>query len=87
MRLGRLVRGDKSAPLVLYCNGVHCGESKRLAAELLEAGYSDVRRYQLGIPAWRAEGGVCQIELEGILYVARYDQTAVLIDAREALDF
>jgi rhodanese-related sulfurtransferase len=85
--IGRLIRGNKSAPLVLYCNGPHCGKSKRLAAELVEAGYSDVRRYQLGIPAWRAAGGVCQIDLEAILYVARHDATAVLIDAREAADF
>ena len=85
--IGRLVRGNKSAPLVLYCNGLHCGKSKRLAGELVEAGYSDVRRYQLGIPAWRAAGGVCQIELEAILYLTRRDATAVLIDAREAADF
>ena len=85
--IGRLVRGNKSAPLVLYCNGSYCGKSKRLAAELAEAGYSDVRRYQLGIPAWRAAGGVCQIDLEAILYVTRDDATAVLIDTREAADF
>ena len=85
--IGRLVSGNKSAPLVLYCNGVHCGKSIRLAGELADAGYSDVRRYQLGIPAWRAAGGVCQIELEAILHVTRHDATAVLIDAREALDF
>lgn len=84
--IGRLVRGNTSAPLVLYCNGPYCGKSKRLAAELVEAGYSDVRRYQLGIPAWRAAGGVCQIDLEAILHVARRDATAVLIDARDAVD-
>ena len=85
--IGRLVRGNKSAPLVLYCNGVHCGKSRRLAGELVDAGYRDVRRYQLGIPAWRAAGGVCQIELEAIVYVAHHDGTAVLVDAREASDF
>ena len=85
--IGRLVRDNKSAPLVLYCNGLHCGKSRRLAAELVEAGYSNVRRYQLGIPAWRAAGAVCQIDLEAILYVVRHDATAVLIDAREAADF
>jgi rhodanese-related sulfurtransferase len=49
--IGRLVRGNRAAPLVLYCNGPHCGTSKRLAAELQDAGYSNVRRYQLGIPS------------------------------------
>ena len=80
--IGRLVGGNKAAPLVLYCNGPHCGKSKRLAAELLDAGYSNVRRYQLGIPAWRAAGGVCEIELEGIRHVLAQDGTAVVIDAR-----
>ena len=46
-----------------------------------------MRRYQLGIPFWRAAGGVCQIELEGIGHVLANDRTAVTIDAREAADF
>ena len=37
--IGRLLRGNTSAPVVLYCNGPHCGKTKRLAAELLDAGY------------------------------------------------
>lgn len=55
--IGRLVSSDKAARVVLYCNGPYCGKSKRLAEELLAAGYSNVRRYQLGIPVWRALGG------------------------------
>jgi len=45
------------------------------------------RRYQLGIPTWRAAGGVCEIELAGIEYVISKDGTAVVIDAREAVDY
>jgi rhodanese-related sulfurtransferase len=85
--IGRLLHGDKSAPLVLYCNGPHCGKSKRLAAELLDAGFSNVRRYQLGIPVWRAVGGVCEVELQGIRHIVTRDGTAVVVDAREAADF
>jgi rhodanese-related sulfurtransferase len=81
--VARLVRGDKAIPLVLYCNGPHCGKSKRLADELLDAGHRDVRRYQLGMPVWRAIGGVCQVELEGIRHVVTHDATSVVIDARE----
>ena len=51
--IGRLVDGDKSQPLVLYCNGPYCGKSKRLAADALRAGYTNVRRYQLGAPVLR----------------------------------
>ena len=84
--IGRLVQDNKAAPLVLYCNGPHCGKSKRLAAELLAAGFTDVRRYQLGIPSWRAAGGVCEIELAGMRHILANDATAVVIDAREADD-
>jgi rhodanese-related sulfurtransferase len=85
--IGRLVRNNKSASLVLYCNGPHCGKSKRLASELVEAGYSNVRRYQLGIPMWRAAGGVCEVELEGIRHIVANDGTAVVVDARESPEF
>lgn len=81
--IGRLVEGRKDAPLVLYCNGPYCGKSKRLAEELLAAGYTGVRRYQLGIPVWRALGGVTEIEPDGLRHVAANDRTLVLIDTRE----
>lgn len=85
--VGRLLEGKKQTPLVVYCNGLHCGKAKRLAEELLAAGYTNVRRYQLGIPVWRALGGVTEIEPDGLRYVVANDQTAVLVDVREAEDF
>jgi len=85
--IGRVLKGSKAAPIVLYCNGPFCGKSKRLAAELLDAGYTNVRRYQLGIPVWRALGGLTQIQPEGLRYVIENDRTAVFIDAREAAEF
>ena len=84
--IGRLAP-DKATPLVLYCNGPFCGKSKRLAEELLEAGYTSVRRYQLGAPVWRALIGVMEIELDGIRYVRDADRTAVFIDARPSEEF
>src|SRR5690349_2662067 len=41
--IGRLLNGDRSRPILLYCNGPTCGKSRRLAAELLDAGYTNVR--------------------------------------------
>lgn len=85
--VARLLGGDKGRPLVLYCNGPFCGKSKRLAAELLEAGYSNVRRYQIGAPGWRAlAGAAMQTELSALPYMST-DKTAVWVDAREASDF
>jgi rhodanese-related sulfurtransferase len=83
----KLVNGDKSKALVLYCNGPYCGASRRLSDQLVAAGFSNVRRYQLGIPIWRALGGPTEIELEGIARIFKVDQTAVFIDARSAEEF
>jgi rhodanese-related sulfurtransferase len=78
-----VVKGNKAAPIVLYCSGPFCGKSKRLAEELQAAGFTNVRRYQLGIPVWRALGGITEIELEAIRYVVENDKTAVFLDARD----
>ena len=43
---------------------------------------TNVRRYQLGAPVWRALVGVMQIEPDGIRYVREGDKTAVFFDAR-----
>ena len=81
--IDRLVHQRKDTALVLYCNGPYCGKSKRLAAELVAGGYTKIRRYQLGIPVWRALGGVTQIEAEGLRNVLANDRTAVVVDVRE----
>lgn len=83
----RLAGGDKSKALVLYCNGPFCPSSKRLSERLVAAGFSNVRRYQVGIPIWRALGGPTEIELEGILRIYKVDRTAVFFDARSADEF
>src|SRR5262249_20813554 len=73
---------DRTRLVILYCNGPYCGRSKRLAAELVQFGYSQVRRYQLGIPTWRALGGVTQVERDAMVSLLARDGTAVLVDAR-----
>jgi rhodanese-related sulfurtransferase len=83
----RLVNGDKSAALVLYCNGPFCQASRQLAEQLVSSGFTNVRRYQLGIPIWRALGGPTAIELGGVLRIYGADQTAVFFDGRAPEEF
>ena len=85
--VGRLVASDKTKALVLYCNGPFCGKSKRVSEELLAAGYSNVRRYQLGAPVWRALGGVMITAMDGVRYIFEKDRSAVFIDARDPAEF
>src|SRR5258705_8836307 len=82
----RMVGGDKAKPLVLYCNGQYCQASRQLSEQLVNAGFTNVRRYQLGIPMWRALNGPVEIELEGILRLYKIDQTALFFDARSVVD-
>jgi rhodanese-related sulfurtransferase len=83
----RMVNGDQSKALVLYCNGPYCQASRRLADQLVAAGHTNVRRYQLGIPIWRALGGPTEIELGGIARIFKADRTAVFLDVRPSGDF
>src|SRR5262249_48299402 len=77
---------DKAQPLILYCNGLFCGRSERLADDLMKLGYQNVRRYQLGAPGWRALGGVMQVEKPALLRLVAQDATSVLIDGRAAAE-
>jgi Rhodanese-related sulfurtransferase len=83
----KLVSGKKNAALVLYCNGPYCQASRRLAEQLADAGFTNLKRYQLGIPVWRALGGPTEIELGGITRIFKADQTAVFIDGRSAEEY
>jgi rhodanese-related sulfurtransferase len=73
---------DRLAPMVLYCNGPSCGKSKRTSEALVAAGYTNVRRYQLGLPVWRALSFTVQTDMPGFDYIFRGDRTAVFVDAR-----
>jgi len=83
----RLLSGDKSKALVLYCNGPFCQASRRMGDQLAAAGFTNVRRYQLGMPIWRALGGPTEIELEGVVRVFKSDKTAVFFDARSPEEY
>jgi rhodanese-related sulfurtransferase len=83
----QLVGGDKTKALVLYCNGPFCQASKRLSEQLLDAGFTNIQRYQLGMPIWRALGGPTEIELEGIVRNFHLDKTVVYFDARSPQEF
>ena len=85
--ISTLAGGDKAKALVLYCNGQNCQASRTLSEQLVTAGFTNVKRYQLGIPMWRALNGPVEIELEGFLRIYKVDQTAKLFDARSAADF
>jgi rhodanese-related sulfurtransferase len=78
---------EKISGMVIYCNGPYCHKVKRVAEDLFKKGYTNVKRYQLGLPVWRAEGNTVQTDLEGFKYIFSGDKTAVFVDARDRADF
>jgi rhodanese-related sulfurtransferase len=78
---------DRNTPMVLYCNGPSCGKSKRTSESLVALGYTHVRRYQLGMPVWRALSQTVQTDMLGADYIFRGDHTAVWVDARTPAEF
>ena len=75
--------------MILHSNGPSCGKSKRTSEELLALGYTatDVRRYQLGFPIWRALSLTVQTHFPGLLYIFTRDHTSVFVDARTPAEF
>ena len=47
---------DKSASIVVYCNGVKCWKSYKSVARLVEAGYTNVNWLRTGFPGWTDKG-------------------------------
>jgi len=46
----------KDAPIIVYCSGGECQDSRMVASALLSLGFSQVRIFTGGWPAWTAAG-------------------------------
>lgn len=92
---------DKSKTLVFYCGGYKCPLSHKAAAKALELGYTDVKVFSAGYPAWKAaygdapaaaaikaggEEGSIDIEQFKDL-VANKPESIMLIDVRDPGEF
>ncbi len=78
---------DTASEIVLYCNGPYCHKSIRVAEQLIGKGYVNVKRFQHGLPVWRAFGNTAETDLGGFKYVFANDKSAVFIDARPKSEF
>jgi rhodanese-related sulfurtransferase len=51
-----LLPPDKNSLMVLYCNGVKCGKSKKAAKKADAMGYKNILIYGEGFPVWEEKG-------------------------------
>jgi rhodanese-related sulfurtransferase len=47
---------DKNARIIVYCSGVSCPNSKDAGAKLATLGFTNVRVFEGGLEAWKADG-------------------------------
>jgi rhodanese-related sulfurtransferase len=47
---------DRRAPIIVYCSGVSCPNSKDAGAKLATLGFTDVLVFEGGLEAWKADG-------------------------------
>lgn len=97
----RQLPAEKDALLVLYCNGVKCGKSKKVARLVQSLGYTNILIYSEGIPVWEERNFQVETgpgygkkiettkltpgELDAL--IKSDDKNYVLVDARDAAEF
>ena len=58
-RIGREVASlglDRHTRIIVYCSGVACPNSRDAGAKLVTLGFTNVRVFEGGLEAWRADG-------------------------------
>ena len=100
-KLAATLPTDKSSLLVLYCNGIKCGKSKKVASKAKNAGYTNLLIYNEGFPVWEEKGlpivagpdyakkvettKLSARELAAVLQEKR--DACVLVDVRDEFEF
>ncbi len=85
-RMNRLCASEAGG-VVLYCNGPYCHKTLRVAESLYGKGCTNIKKYQDGLPVWRALGNTAESTISGFKRIYLLDKTAVLIDARSKEEF
>jgi len=87
-QLGRFTQtyADPTAAMVVYSNGPFCDLARSKSADLVRMGYTNVSRYQLGLPVWRILGNAAETTLEGFRQIFRAGN-AVIVDARKRAEY
>ena len=47
---------DKSAAIVIYCNGPECWKSFKASTAAIKGGYTNIQWYREGFPNWKSKG-------------------------------
>jgi rhodanese-related sulfurtransferase len=79
----------KDKQVIFYCGGVTCALSSKSAEVAQKNGYSNVKVFYAGMPAWEAGGNFVEIELPALqkLVAEGGKEPFVLIDSRPSVKY
>ena len=86
-KLTNLLPGDKSTELIFYCGGVKCPLSHKSAFSAEALGYTNIKVYAEGYPAWLAAGNPPEISASHLKKLIDKGEKMTLVDARPARKF
>jgi rhodanese-related sulfurtransferase len=72
---------DKATELIIFCGGWKCAKSPKLAAMLAAKGFTNIKVYQAGYPAWKKAGNYSEVDT-AVVKSATTKGNATIIDAR-----
>jgi rhodanese-related sulfurtransferase len=78
---GQIKDLDKATELITYCGGWKCVKSPKLAAMLLAKGFTNIKVYQAGYPAWKKAGNYIEVDT-AVVQSALKKANSTIIDAR-----
>ncbi len=78
---------DKSTELIFYCGGVKCPLSHKSAFSAEALGYTNIKVYAEGYPAWVANGNPPEISAKHLKKLIDKGEKMTLVDARPARKF
>lgn len=98
-KMTHLLPEDKNKALVFYCGGFHCRLSHKSASKAIDLGYTNVKVFAAGYPAWKKAVGATATTIkagaeEGSIDIANFKQiiqkdpkSIMLIDVRDADEY
>lgn len=79
----KLLGEDKNRELIFFCGGLHCNLAPGSAIVAKNAGYTNLKLYHLGFPAWRKTGHPVCLNVDGLLSNQKKNVSMILIDMRD----
>ncbi|MFV0423575.1 rhodanese-like domain-containing protein [Oleidesulfovibrio sp.] len=79
-----MLPANKDALLIFYCGGWHCKLSHKSAQKAMALGYTNVKVFAAGYPAWLENGHAPGLGLEALHAMMAAGDSYMLIDARPA---